>query len=122
MAILQRACRRWSLIDELAHTQTSRAAGFAKRYEDVLLLLENKIDVLSTINIQHVESLAPRVQALTGIHVREQVPDWVLDRADEIVISDLTPGGAGHAHAPRRYLSRWSAWSARFQTSSAAAT
>ena len=64
---------------------------FAKRYEDVLLLLENKIDVLSTINIQHIESLAPRVQALTGISIREQVPDWVLDRADEIVINDLTP-------------------------------
>jgi two-component system sensor histidine kinase KdpD len=78
------------LIDELAHTNVE-GSRFAKRYEDVLLLLENKIDVLSTINIQHVESLAPRVQALTGIDVREQVPDWVLDRADEIVISDLTP-------------------------------
>ena len=78
------------LIDELAHTNVE-GSRFAKRYEDVLLLLENKIDVLSTINIQHIESLAPRVQALTGISVREQVPDWVLDRADEIVISDLTP-------------------------------
>ena len=79
-----------ALIDELAHTNIE-GSRFEKRYEDVLLLLENKIDVLSTINIQHVESLAPRVQALTGIGVREQVPDWVLDRADEIVISDLTP-------------------------------
>ena len=78
------------LIDELAHTNIE-GSRFPKRYEDVLLLLENKIDVLSTINIQHVESLSPRVQALTGISVREQVPDWVLDRADEIVISDLTP-------------------------------
>jgi two-component system sensor histidine kinase KdpD len=79
-----------ALVDELAHTNID-GSRFEKRYEDVLLLLENKIDVLSTINIQHVESLAPRVQALTGIGVREQVPDWVLDRADEIVISDLTP-------------------------------
>jgi two-component system sensor histidine kinase KdpD len=79
-----------ALIDELAHTNIE-GSRFAKRYEDVLLLLDNKIDVLSTINIQHVESLAPRVQALTGVSVREQVPDWVLDRADEIVISDLTP-------------------------------
>ena len=79
-----------ALIDELAHTNIE-GSRFAKRYEDVLLLLERKIDVLTTINIQHVESLAPRVQALTGIGVREQVPDWVLDRADEIVISDLTP-------------------------------
>lgn len=79
-----------ALIDELAHTNIE-GSRLPKRYEDVLLLLENKIDVLSTVNIQHVESLAPRVQALTGISVREQVPDWVLDRADEIVISDLTP-------------------------------
>ena len=79
-----------ALIDELAHTNIE-GSRFPKRYEDVLLLLDNNIDVLSTINIQHVESLAPRVQALTGISVREQVPDWVLDRADEIVISDLTP-------------------------------
>jgi two-component system sensor histidine kinase KdpD len=78
------------LVDELAHTNI-QGSRFAKRYEDVLLLLDNKIDVLSTVNIQHVESLSSRVQALTGIAVREQVPDWVLDRADEIVISDLTP-------------------------------
>lgn len=78
------------LVDELAHTNIE-GSRFKKRYEDVLLLLENKIDVLSTVNIQHVESLTPRVQALTGVVVREQVPDWVLDRADEIVISDLTP-------------------------------
>lgn len=79
-----------ALVDELAHTNIE-GSRFPKRYEDVLLLLQNKIDVLSTINIQHIESLAPRVQALTGVDVREQVPDWVLDRADEIVISDVTP-------------------------------
>jgi len=79
-----------TLIDELAHTNIE-GSRFGKRYEDVMLLLDRNIDVLSTVNIQHVESLAPRVQALTGIGVREQVPDWVLDRADEIVISDLTP-------------------------------
>src|SRR6201986_1414897 len=77
-------------IDKLAHTNIE-GSRFHKRYEDVLYLLENKIDVLSTINIQHVESLSPRVQSLTGIPIREQLPDWVLDRADEIVISDLTP-------------------------------
>jgi two-component system sensor histidine kinase KdpD len=79
-----------ALIDELAHTNIEGSRN-AKRYEDVLLLLENNIDVVSTVNIQHVESLAPRVQSLTGIAVREAVPDWVLDRADEIVMSDLTP-------------------------------
>ena len=88
-AILARA-PQVALIDELAHTNVE-GSRFPKRYEDVLLLLENKIDVLTTINIQHVESLAPRIQSLTGVTVREQVPDWVLDRADEIVMSDLTP-------------------------------
>ena len=88
-AILARA-PQVVLVDELAHTNIE-GSRTAKRYEDVFLLLENKIDVVSTLNIQHVESLASRVQALTGIAVREQVPDWVLDRADEIVISDLTP-------------------------------
>ncbi|MDE1177142.1 MAG: histidine kinase [Edaphobacter sp.] len=88
-AILARA-PQVALIDELAHTNIE-GSRLSKRYEDVFLLLENKIDVVSTVNIQHVESLTSRVQALTGVIVREQVPDWVLDRADEIVISDLTP-------------------------------
>src|SRR3984957_1895700 len=79
-----------ALIDELAHTNVV-GSRFAKRYEDVLALLDAGIDVLTTVNIQHVESLTPRVQSLTGITIRETVPDWVLDRADEIVISDLTP-------------------------------
>ena len=88
-AILKRA-PQVAIVDELAHTNIEGSRN-AKRYEDVFLLLDNNIDVLSTINIQHVESLTPRVQALTGIAVREQVPDWVLDRTDEIVLSDLTP-------------------------------
>lgn len=79
-----------ALVDELAHTNVE-GSRFKKRYEDVLLLLEKGINVLSTVNIQHIESLSPRVQSLTGIEVREQIPDWVLDRADEIVMSDLTP-------------------------------
>lgn len=78
------------LMDELAHTNID-GSRHAKRYEDVLQVLDAKIDVLSTINIQHIESLTPRVQSLTGTPVRETVPDWVLERADEIVISDLTP-------------------------------
>ncbi len=79
-----------ALIDELAHTNIEGSRN-PKRYEDVFLLLDAGIDVLSTINIQHIESLTPQVQSLTGVTVRETVPDWVLDRADEIVISDLTP-------------------------------
>jgi two-component system sensor histidine kinase KdpD len=79
-----------ALIDELAHTNVE-GSRFPKRYEDVFALLDAGIDVLTTVNVQHIESLTPRVQALTGIVVRETVPDWVLDCADEIVISDLTP-------------------------------
>lgn len=78
------------IVDELAHTNIAGSRN-SKRYEDVLLLLDAKIDVLTTINVQHIESLTPRIQSLTGISIRETVPDWVLDSADEIVISDLTP-------------------------------
>ena len=83
------------LIDELAHTNIEGSAH-TKRFQDVLQILEADIDVLSTLNIQHVESITPRVQSLTGITVRETVPDWVLDRADEIVLSDLTPEALVH--------------------------
>lgn len=79
-----------ALIDELAHTNIE-GSKHAKRYEDVLELLDANIDVVTTLNVQHIESLTPRVQSLTGVTVRETVPDWVLDRADEIVMSDLTP-------------------------------
>jgi len=78
------------IVDELAHTNIE-GSRFSKRYEDIFALLDANIDVLSTVNIQHIESVTPRVQSLTGITVRETVPDWVLDRADEIVMSDLTP-------------------------------
>lgn len=78
------------IIDELAHTNVE-GSKHRKRYEDVLEALEAKIDVLSTMNIQHLESATPTVQSITGIQVRETVPDWVLDRADEIVMADLTP-------------------------------
>jgi two-component system sensor histidine kinase KdpD len=78
------------LVDELAHTNIE-GSRHAKRYEDVMELLDAKIDVLVTVNIQHIESLTPQVQSLTGITVRESVPDWVIDRADEIVLADVTP-------------------------------
>jgi len=80
---------------ELAHTNIE-GSEHTKRFQDVLQVLEAEIDVLSTLNIQHVESITPRVQSLTGITVRETVPDWVLDRADEIVLSDLTPEALVH--------------------------
>jgi two-component system, OmpR family, sensor histidine kinase KdpD len=78
------------LIDELAHTNIE-GSKHAKRYEDVIELLDAKIDVLSTMNVQHVESLGPTVQQITGVQVRETVPDWVMQRVDEIVLADLTP-------------------------------
>ena len=78
------------LIDELAH---SNAPGVehAKRYEDITELLAAGIDVFSTVNVQHLESLNDRVAELTGTRVRETVPDSVIAVADEIVLVDLTP-------------------------------
>ncbi len=78
------------LVDELAHTNIP-GSKHRKRYEDVLELLDAKIDVLSTVNIQHIESIAPTVQSITGVKVRETVPDWVLQMAEETVMVDLTP-------------------------------
>jgi two-component system sensor histidine kinase KdpD len=79
-----------ALIDELAHTNIE-GSKHRKRYEDVLELLDAGIDVLSTMNIQHLESITPTVQGVTGIQVRETVPDWVLQRVNEVVMIDLTP-------------------------------
>ena len=78
------------LVDELAHTNIPGSPN-RKRYEDVLKLLEERIDVISTVNIQHIESIAPTVRAITGVPVRETVPDWVLQVSDETVMVDLTP-------------------------------
>lgn len=78
------------LVDELAHTNIE-GSKHKKRYEDVLELLDAKIDVLSTMNVQHIESMGPMVHNIAGIWVRETVPDWVMQRVDEIVMSDLTP-------------------------------
>ena len=79
-----------ALVDELAHTNIPGSRR-RKRYEDVLALLDAKIDVISTVNIQHIESIAPTVRSITGISVRETVPDWVLQIAEETVMVDLTP-------------------------------
>jgi two-component system, OmpR family, sensor histidine kinase KdpD len=79
-----------ALVDELAHTNIP-GSKHRKRYEDVLELLAAQIDVLSTVNIQHIESIAPTVQAFTGVVVRETVPDWVLQMSGETVMVDLTP-------------------------------
>jgi two-component system, OmpR family, sensor histidine kinase KdpD len=78
------------LVDELAHTNIP-GSKHRKRYEDVQDLLAAKIDVVSTLNIQHIESIAPVVRSITGISVRETVPDWVPLTSAETVMVDLTP-------------------------------
>jgi two-component system, OmpR family, sensor histidine kinase KdpD len=78
------------LIDELAHTNAP-GSEHAKRYEDVEEILAAGIDVLSTLNIQHLESLNDHITELSGIRVRETIPDAILGRADEVVLIDLTP-------------------------------
>ena len=78
------------LVDELAHTNIE-GSKHHKRYEDVFELLEANIDVVSTMNVQHLESVTPMVHKITGVVVRETVPDWVLKRVDEIVLADVTP-------------------------------
>jgi two-component system, OmpR family, sensor histidine kinase KdpD len=79
-----------ALVDELAHTN---APGMEreKRFEDVGVLLDAGIDVLSTVNVQHLESLNDRVFEMTGVRVRETIPDQVLLDADEVILIDLTP-------------------------------
>jgi two-component system sensor histidine kinase KdpD len=79
-----------ALVDELAHTNVEGSKN-KKRYEDVMELLDAKIDVMSTMNVQHIESLMPTIRTITGVQVRETVPDWVLQRVTEIVLADLTP-------------------------------
>lgn len=78
------------LVDELAHTNIP-GSRHRKRYEDIQELLAANIDVVSTLNIQHIESIAPVVRSITGITVRETVPDWVPLTATETVMVDLTP-------------------------------
>ncbi|HVM77388.1 MAG TPA: sensor histidine kinase KdpD, partial [Stellaceae bacterium] len=89
-AILARA-PKLVLIDELAHTNAP-GSRHPKRYLDVEELLAAGIDVYTTLNIQHVESLNDVVAQITRIRVRETVPDGIIDRADEIEVVDLTPG------------------------------
>ena len=88
-AILRRA-PELCLIDELAHTNVP-GTEHAKRHEDIEAVLAAGIDVLSTLNVQHLESLNDHITELSGIRVRETIPDAILGRADEVVLIDLTP-------------------------------
>ncbi len=83
------------LVDEFPHTNVPGSER-AKRWEDVQVLREAGIDVLTTMNIQHLESLNDQVWNITGIRVRETIPDWVVQQADEVVMIDLTPRALLH--------------------------
>jgi two-component system, OmpR family, sensor histidine kinase KdpD len=96
-----------ALIDELAHTNAP-GCEHAKRYEDIGDVLGGGIDVFSTVNVQHLESLNDQVAELTGVRVRETFPDSVLSDADEVVLVDVTPPAlierlrAGKIYKPER--------------------
>lgn len=81
---------RVCLVDEFAHSNVPGSPR-AKRWEDVLALLADGINVYTTMNVQHLESLNDQIAAISGVRVRETVPDWVVRRADEVVMVDLTP-------------------------------
>jgi two-component system sensor histidine kinase KdpD len=96
-----------ALVDELAHTNAP-GARHAKRFQDVLELLEAGIDVYTTVNVQHFESRADAVRQITGVTVLETVPDSILDLADAIELIDLTPAelrkrlAEGKVYTPER--------------------
>ncbi len=79
-----------AVVDELPHTNVPGSRR-AKRWEDVHDLLDAGIDVWTTMNVQHLESLNDQIWQSTGVRVRETIPDWVLKQADEVVMVDLTP-------------------------------
>jgi len=80
-----------ALIDELAHTNVPGSGKNEKRWQDVLDILAAGISVITTVNIQHLESIADEVEHMTGAPVRERVPDWVVRRADQIELVDSSP-------------------------------
>jgi two-component system, OmpR family, sensor histidine kinase KdpD len=80
-----------TLVDELAHTNVPGSGRHEKRWQDVLDILGAGIDVISTVNIQHLESIADEVEHMTGARVRERVPDWVVRQADQIELADSSP-------------------------------
>ncbi len=88
-----------ALVDELAHTNAP-GSKHDKRWQDVEDLLAFGITVISTVNIQHLESLADIVENITGVHVRERVPDRVIDDSDEVELIDMSP------HALRQRITR----------------
>jgi two-component system sensor histidine kinase KdpD len=79
------------LVDELAHTNVPGSGRHEKRWQDVMALLNADIDVITTVNIQHLESIADAVERILEVQIRERVPDWVLRKADQIELVDSSP-------------------------------
>ena len=79
-----------AVVDEFPHTNVPGSPRL-KRWEDVRVMLDAGIDVLTTMNVQHLESLNDQIYEITGVRVRETIPDWVLQQAAEVVMVDLTP-------------------------------
>ena len=80
-----------ALVDELAHTNVPGAGRHDKRWQDVLEILGAGTSVITTVNIQHLESIADEVEQMTGAKVRERVPDWMVRKADQIEVADSSP-------------------------------
>jgi two-component system sensor histidine kinase KdpD len=89
-AVLQRH-PQIALIDELAHTNVPGSGRNDKRWQDVMAILDAGISVITTVNIQHLESIADEVEHMTGVKVRERMPDWVVRKADQIELVDSSP-------------------------------
>lgn len=87
---LLKAAPKLVLVDELAHSNAP-GSRHAKRWQDIQELLAAGIDVYTTVNVQHLESLNDQVRGITGVQVRETLPDWVLQEAYELVLIDLPP-------------------------------
>jgi two-component system, OmpR family, sensor histidine kinase KdpD len=94
-----RAC----VVDELAHSNAPGSAR-AKRWQDVQVLLEAGIDVLTTMNVQDLASLSDQIWRLTGLRVRETVPDWLFQQADEVCDCRCHSPGAAASSGARRHL------------------
>lgn len=96
------------LVDELAHTNVPGSGRHEKRWQDVLEILDAEIEVITTVNIQHLESLADAVEQMTGTRVRERVPDWVVRKANQIEFIDSSPEQLrrrmlhGHIYPPEK--------------------
>jgi two-component system sensor histidine kinase KdpD len=80
-----------ALVDELAHTNVPGSGRNEKRWQDVIELLSAGINVITTVNVQHLESIADAVERMTGSRVRERVPDWVVRKADQLELIDSSP-------------------------------